>query len=1115
MVMIRDFYQGKAVLLTGCTGFVGKVLLEKLLWSCPTVGKVFLLIRSKKGKEVSERFETEVLKSPCFDRLRARHSHFDQFVQEKVQVLPGDVQLDWLGLSQAHLALLTSTVEVVLNSAANVDFSQRLDAAIQSNVLGPMRLLEICKRSPNLKVLLHISTAYVNVDKEGWVEEKVHPRMRDPEELLEEIKGIPEREIEAKTPGYLGNFPNTYPFSKDLTEQLLVKRRGTVPLVIVRPTIVGAAWKEPYPGWVDGIVAAGAFYLATGLGILRVALGKNDNIGDQIPCDLVINTCLVAAALYAGTNDVQVIHSGSSHRNPLTWSVSDDPIRAYFYGDFPARNIDKSGFTLYSNKLIYESMRFAKRTVPGKLITLYAHLSRNPATIKLAALFQKVLAGERKLNKLFSYYTMREWIFASDQVGMLKKRLSKADRKEFQLDIAKVDWVTWSVNFMYGLRKWVLKETVEQPADPCVLEVNQHFKTTRYCADVRWAYGQELTMQVRTQSEIHSLILNSDRVQKAIDALASKAPSRASREAAIARTKEILKRMVSNFNPAALRAVEWVMKKVWRSCYDKVLVDVKDIRTLKKLATRREPIVFAPTSRSYMDFLLISFVLFMSGVNVPFIAAREDFLRISLVNRILRRSGAFFIKGKIAEDPLYEAILTEYIQLLLRDRHNIELFIEGNRSSTGKIHPPKLSLLQMCTEAYFTQQVPDVHIIPVVISYEKVMDGETSPMELLGEAKEQWSLGRLIKGLRLFQMNFGEIVLKFASSVSLSEFSRKNPAASQAELTQQLGTELVRTFQEKITIMSAALVASLLLMTRKGVTLDQLASNLHWIQSEIREKNCPLGLNASVESVKSLKTALQHLKATVTQTNDGVETVIAVKPDLQSILLLSYYRNTLIHVFLPSAYVACALLGLIKQSDCTDGVPINQLMEETCFFGLLLRAEFPSCGCVCSAEEATGPIKDLVDSGVLIRSEDKVKIAPAKSFHLAYLASLLWPFLDTYWITVVFSYELMVLPKGLPLEKLIQSVQILGESLYASRLIVCYESCSKAGIKGAVRTLRDRGVLEMRKVAGVKRVVLGKGAKLQELADHIGTFRQGTQVKAVHKEIPKVLFANYPRKPNL
>lgn len=141
-----------------------------------------------------------------------------------------------------------------------------------------------------------MSTAYVNCDKKGWISEKVYPMSDDPEELIAKIKAIPVSEIAAATPAIIGNYPNTYTYSKNIGERMLLRYRGDVPMCIVRPTIVGAAWRDPFPGWIDSIAAAGAFFLAAGLGLLQLGIGNLNNVGDQVPVDITANVILVAAA---------------------------------------------------------------------------------------------------------------------------------------------------------------------------------------------------------------------------------------------------------------------------------------------------------------------------------------------------------------------------------------------------------------------------------------------------------------------------------------------------------------------------------------------------------------------------------------------------------------------------------------------------------------------------------------------------------------------------------------------------------------------------------------------------------------------------------------------------
>ena len=146
--------------------------------------------------------------------------------------------------------------------------------------------------------------------------------------------------------------------------------------------------------------------------------------------------------------------------------------------------------------------------------------------------------------------------------------------------------------------------------------------------------------------------------------------------------------------------------------------------------------VFIPTHKSYIDFLIISFIMFSYKVQCPHIAAAEDFLNIFFVNKIMRASGAFFIKRKKLEsEELYRNILYEYVQTILIEDAFLEFFVEGTRSRSGKLLSPKYGLLTIVADTYFDIKLPDIQIIPVTVNYEKVLEGNTFPLELLGEEK--------------------------------------------------------------------------------------------------------------------------------------------------------------------------------------------------------------------------------------------------------------------------------------------------------------------------------------------------------------------------------------------
>jgi glycerol-3-phosphate O-acyltransferase len=163
--------------------------------------------------------------------------------------------------------------------------------------------------------------------------------------------------------------------------------------------------------------------------------------------------------------------------------------------------------------------------------------------------------------------------------------------------------------------------------------------SARLFSDVMWAYNQRLSMNIRPVYEMKHIVLNSPLVTEQIKTDADR------KEAAT-----IFKKMSSDIRPGMVKAFGYSLRKIWKSIYEKLVVDDKAIKKLKKLAgnKKRGPILYMPTHRSYIDFLVLSYILFSYGMEVPYIAAREDFLNIMVLNHVLRRSGAFFLKKSIS-----------------------------------------------------------------------------------------------------------------------------------------------------------------------------------------------------------------------------------------------------------------------------------------------------------------------------------------------------------------------------------------------------------------------------------------------------------------------------------
>lgn len=223
---------------------MGKVLIEKLLRSCPDLNRIFVLMRGKKGKSPEERLE-EMGKSPLYDRLHQEYpNHFS-----KLCAINGDSSLIGLGISEEDLKK-TENVSVIFHSAASVRFDDSLKYAVLLNTRGTVEVLKFAEKLKGLRVVLHVSTTYCNPDKRV-VDEMIYPANADWRTAIQIAETLDEDALNAMTQKFTNDEPNTYTFTKGLAEQAVKDFSDRLPIVIFRPSIVISSLDEPMPGWID------------------------------------------------------------------------------------------------------------------------------------------------------------------------------------------------------------------------------------------------------------------------------------------------------------------------------------------------------------------------------------------------------------------------------------------------------------------------------------------------------------------------------------------------------------------------------------------------------------------------------------------------------------------------------------------------------------------------------------------------------------------------------------------------------------------------------------------------------------------------------------------------
>ncbi|KAI4502948.1 hypothetical protein M0802_001992 [Mischocyttarus mexicanus] len=409
---VREFYNGKSIFLTGGTGFLGINLIEKFLRACPELKNIYLLMRPKKGKKIQERLD-ELVNNSVFNRVKIGTKGQSL---KKIIAVAGDVSEDNLGLSEEDRKEIIENVEVVIHSAATLDFEANLKTNISINLLGTRKVIQLCHEVKNLKAFIHVSSAYVNsmyLD----VDEKVYPATADVKEVLKMVEELSEEELEKETPNILGDHPNSYTFSKHLAEHEVLN--ASLPSAIVRPSMIVGSWKEPEAGWTISKKWANWFY----------------------------HGCY-------GT-DVKVYHCTSSTTNPFKWEFIESKITK-FLRDFPL-----------VKAVWYPNLKFVNSIALFKLSAFFVHII--PALIldtlnRLNGKRPILLRMHRNINKSLGRlekFIFTEWKFNNPNYMNLNNSLTKNDQIDFYLNIKTLAWDDYFLDLVIGCRKYLSKEPNE------------------------------------------------------------------------------------------------------------------------------------------------------------------------------------------------------------------------------------------------------------------------------------------------------------------------------------------------------------------------------------------------------------------------------------------------------------------------------------------------------------------------------------------------------------------------------------------------------------------------------------------------------------------------------
>ena len=580
------------------------------------------------------------------------------------------------------------------------------------------------------------------------------------------------------------------------------------------------------------------------------------------------------------------------------------------------------------------------------------------------------------------------------------------------------------------------------------------------------------------------------------------------------RARAALREIAAEPKPWVFDVLKPILAWVWRRIFDGFEVDLIGLERLRE-AARKGPLILVPSHKSHIDYLVLSYVFTENDLVPPHIAAGAN-LSFFPLGFLFRRGGAFFLRRSFKGDKLYGAVFRAYVRKLLREGNNLEFFIEGGRSRTGKLLAPKLGLLGMVVEAALSDDgahARRAQIVPISIGYEKVIEEKAFARELAGGEKKKEDVKGLLKATRVLRGNYGRLNIQFDEPFPLGATLRdagamvawdedQNVVVPADETlwrhaTQRLAHRIVYGINRVTAVTPTALAAAALLATgRRGITrkelLEQAQFLMRWAQRVGgRLSQALLGPGANAMSLDALDRALDLLtrdgdlevrsgSGTLPGGGRPLDEIYTIPDDRRP--RLAFYRNNAIHLYVADGLVALALLGAAPEAAGADRIVARGLLRErTLRLSRLLKLEFSY-----RVGETFEAIFDSTVAGLVAAGLLKPEIVgdSAEAFRagapdkLALLAGQLRDFVEAYWVAAR-GLETMTAP--LATKDLVRRIHDLGEKLFYTGKLERREACTDTNYQNAVAYFVERGIL----IAEDKRVRLAPSADPKRLATEI------------------------------
>jgi len=552
---------------------------------------------------------------------------------------------------------------------------------------------------------------------------------------------------------------------------------------------------------------------------------------------------------------------------------------------------------------------------------------------------------------------------------------------------------------------------------------------------------------MKSRQQLKEMVLMDPRVSEKIESTA--ASEKKSLSYARKKAGEYFDEVAADFNITYLHLFDIGLRWLWKKLFEGLDVDTSVLGMVKEWA-RKGPLIFIPSHKSHLDYLILNYVLHASHMHIPRVAAGKN-LAFWPIGYIFRKAGAFFIRRSFRQPRLYVEVVNRYIKALLQEGHPLEVFIEGGRSRNGKLVLPKTGFLSILLHAHAEGFCKDLVFVPTSMVYDRILEGKSYRKELEGGVKEQEKLKHIIGARRLLKRKYGKVYIRFSPPVSLNEYLQETKLSPQ-ELPRRFAFHLVKAINDVTLVTPLTLVATAILGAhRRGFLYSELFETAETLIRFLKTFSIPMAASLGDSSRATQETLSLLLNWKIVEVLEDVdqeeETFYFVEDEKK--IELEYYKNNIIHFFIPHALVATSLLAGREEEKKLDSI-----LTDYTFMKTLLKNEFLFDEDENEREKVRSILDYFLEASFVSASaeNDAFKITKMGFDKLPTWASLTKTFMESYWIaTKAMGHQKNL---GLKEDALLKKMSYLGRRFHKLGVVDHVGALSRLNFTNAIAVIK-------------------------------------------------------------